>query len=148
MNKDMTKEEVKKPDVKSVVKKLTKEEYKEKFRNQSLEYKGRLYIDDKYKKPGKVLRIDNSDIATRNYLEQLGYTIVQREVEVGSGSLSEPSSLGSAVHIEQGIINSQPGILYEIDEDLYNARKELEHEDNAAQLNQKIEDNQRSDQRK
>lgn len=124
-------------------KKRRKEELKEKFRKAELNYSGRLYIDDKYKKPGKVLRIDNDDPATRKYLESLGYAIVNSDIKVGSGSLSEPSNMGSAIHIEQGIMFSQPGILYEIDEEVYEARKELEAESNDMQLQQTIEDNQR-----
>lgn len=127
-------------------KRLKKEKLKEKYRNAELTYSGRLVIDDKYKKPGKVLRIDNDDFATRKYLESLGYTIVQKDIgedaKVGSGSLREPGDMGSAVHIEQGIVFSQPGILYEIDEDEYNARKEVEAEQNDAQLQNQIESNQ------
>lgn len=143
-----TENKVEETKVETTPKKLTKEEYKERFRNQPIDYQGRLYIDDKYKTPGKRLRIDNDDPATRKYLEQLGYTIVQRDVKVGSGSLSESSNIGSAVHIEQGIVHSQPGILYEIDEDLYQARKELEVEENNLIFEDKIKENQREDQQK
>lgn len=118
-----------------------KEALKRQIRRGNIEYHGRLYIDDKYKKPGKVLRIDNDDPATRKYLESLGYNIVREDVKVGSGSLSEPSNMGSAVHIEQGINFSQPGILYEIDEDLYEARKEVEAEDNNSQLQDMVKAN-------
>lgn len=140
---DNTTLEIKKP-----AKKLTKEEYKEKFRKVNLQYSGRLYIDEKYKNPDKVLRIDNDDAATRKLMAELGYTVVQRQVEVGSGSLSQGSNLGSEVHIEQGISFSQPGILYEIDKEAYEARKELEIEDNNNKLEQTIEDSQREDQQK
>lgn len=124
-------------------KRLRIDKLKEKFRNSNIEYKGRLYIDEKHKKPGKVLRIDNDDPATRNYLEGLGYSVVQdSSIKVGSGSLAEPSSMGSAVHIEQGIMISQPGVLYEIDDEYFTARKELEAEENDRQLQDKIEENQ------
>lgn len=151
MSKDTTetKSEVKIEEVKEtkVVKKMTKEEYKEKFRSMNLQYTGRLHVDEKYKSPDKVLRIDNDDPATRKYLEDLGYTAVRRDVEVGSGSLSEPGSMGSTVQIEQGITFSQPGILYEIDKDIYDARKEVEVEQNNQFLEQKIADSQREDQK-
>ncbi len=119
-----------------------KEKFKKEFRRVNLEYRGRLYIDEKYKKPGKVLRIDNDDAATRHYLSQLGYTVVHEDVKVGTGSLSETNNMGSAVHIEQGIMSSQPGILYEIDQDMYDARKELEAEDNNNLLQEMITANQ------
>lgn len=131
--KDLSEEELKRQRI---------EKLKEKFRNVSFEDRNRLYIDDKYKKPGKVLRIDNDDPSTKNYLESLGYSIVREDIKVGSGSLSEPSNMGSAVHIEQGIRLSQPGLLYEIDEDLYQARKEVEAEENDMQLQSTIEANQ------
>lgn len=134
-------------EAKPTKKKMTKEEYKEKFRKMDLQYTGRLHIDEKYKNPDKILRIDNDDPATRKYLQELGYTIVQRDVEVGNGSLNQPSNMGSAVHIEQGITFSQPGILYEIDRDMYEARKEVEVEQNNQLLNDKIEEAQREDQK-
>lgn len=134
-------------EIKASPKKMTKEEYKEKFRKMDLQYTGRLHIDDKYKNPDKILRIDNDDPATRKMLADLGYTIVQRDVEVGSGSLSQSSNMGSAVHVELGITFSQPGILYEIDKDLYEARKEVEVEQNNQFLADKIEESQREDQK-
>lgn len=143
----MSTKEVKKEEQQEVKPKIDREELKRKIRRATLEYSGRLAIDDKYKKPGKILRIDNDDLATRKQLELLGYSVVLDEVQVGSGSLSEPNNMGSAVHIEQGIRMSQPGILYEIDEELWKVRKEIEAEDNDAQLAQTIVDNQRDDQR-
>lgn len=127
-------------------KKMTKEEYKEKFRKMDLQYTGRLHIDEKYKNPDKILRIDNDDAATHKYLTELGYTLVKRDVEIGSGSLSQGSDMGSAVHIELGITFSQPGVLYEIDKDIYEARKEVEVEQNNQFLEDKIEASQREDQ--
>jgi len=134
---------------KPIKKKMTKEEYKEKFRNMDLQYTGRLHVDEKYKNPDKVLRIDNDDPATRKYLSELGYTPVKRiEGAVnGSGSLNESQNLDSYVRFEQAITGqSQPGILYEIDKDLYDARKEVEVEQNNELLQSKIEDMQREDQ--
>lgn len=122
------------------------EKLKSKYREAPLDYQGRLYIDDKYKKPGKVQRIDNDDPATRKNLEKLGYTVVIDEnIKVGSGSLREPSNMGSAIHIEQAVYGqSQPGILYEIDEEEYIARKEVEAEHNEELLKAEIEKNQHS----
>lgn len=144
MSKDIKAEEnkVESKIEKSVeTRKPSREELKAKFRRVSLEYEGRLAIDDKYKTPGKVLRIDNDDLATRKYLESLGYTPVKRKVEVGSGSLSEAhNTIGSEVHIEQGIVTSQPGILYECDQEVYDVRKELDAEANNAQLENTITD--------
>lgn len=141
----MSTQETKKTEETKVTKKETKEEIKarlrESIRRGELEYSGRLYIDPKYKKPGKVLRIDNADPATQEHLKKLGYTLVREPVEVGSGSLSEPANMGgSIVHVEQGIRFSQPGLLYEIDEDLLKARRELEAEMNDAQLEHRKEE--------
>ena len=122
-------------------KKLTKEELKAKFRGAEMAYRGRLFVDDKYKKPDKVLRIDNDDAATRQYLAGLGYVPVLENIVVGSGSLNEAHGMGSEVRVEQGVSFSQPGILYEIDKDLYDARKEIESEDNDAQLKGVMEAN-------
>jgi hypothetical protein len=131
-------------------KKMTKEEYKEKFRKMDLQYTGRLHVDEKYKNPDKVLRIDNDDPATRKYLEDLGYSPVMRQddANTGSGSLNEPVSLDSFVRFEQSITpgKSQPGILYEIDKDIYDARKEVEWEQNDEMLQDKIKEAQRPDQ--
>lgn len=125
-----------------------KAELREKNKSGGLHYHGRLVIDPKYKKPGKVLRIDNDDMSTHQHLLSLGYTVVQDpDMNVGSGSLSEGHKLGSVVTIEQGINMSQPGILYEIDEDLLIARQELESEANDRQLQSNIEAYQRPDQR-
>jgi len=134
---------------KPVKKKMTKEEYKEKFRKMDLQYTGRLHVDEKYKNPDKILRIDNDDPATRKYLAELGYTPVTRieGAANGSGSLNESQNLDSYVRFEQAIAGeSQPGILYEIDKDLYEARKEVEVEQNNELLQSKIEDMQREDQ--
>lgn len=128
-------------------KKLTREELKEKFRKVAMGYSGRLTIDDKYKKPGKVLRIDNDDLATRKYLSELGYTPVTDHVEVGSGGLHQSHNMGSEIHIEQGITFSQPGILYECDQEVFEVRMELEAEMNNEQLQSMIESNQRADQK-
>jgi hypothetical protein len=132
------------------IKSLSKEELRRVVRRSQAAYGGRLHIDESLKTPGKRLRIDNDDAATRQYLESLGYRIkiTDGNFKVGSGSLSEPSSMGSTVQVEQGISLSQPGILYEIDEDLYQARKEIEAEDNDANLHQKITDNQFAGQNK
>ena len=122
-------------------KKFTKEELIARVREANLQYQGRLFIDEKYKKPDKVLRIDNDDPATRAYMKSLGYTIVQDEIPVGSGSLREPSNMGSAVHVEQAIYGqSQPGILYEIDKDLYEARQQVEAEENKKRFHQKVDE--------
>jgi hypothetical protein len=134
---------------KPVKKKMTKEEYKEKFRKMDVQYTGRLHVDEKYKNPDKVLRIDNDDPATRKYLAELGYTPVTRieGAANGSGSLNEASNLDSYVRFEQSIAGqSQPGILYEIDKDLYDARKEVEVEQNNELLQSKVEEMQREDQ--
>lgn len=139
---EVTTEEVSVKSTPTEKKKLTKEELMAKVRQANLNYQGRLYIDDKYKKSDKITRIDNDDPATRRYLESLGYTVVQEEVQVGSGSLSEPSSMGSEVHVEQGIRFSQPGILYEIDKDLYEARKEVECEMNNEHFLTEVDRNQ------
>ncbi len=133
-------------DTKSTLKKPTREEIKAKYRAAKLEYTGRLYIDDKYKSPDKILRIDDDTPQKRKELELLGYRVVQADIKVGSGSLRESSNMGSAVHIEQGINISQPGILYEIDKDVYEARMELEIEENESMLDDKIETNKRDDQ--
>lgn len=135
MNKELKTELTKEEKIEKVLSeeehRERKEKFKKEFRRTNLEYRGRLFIDEKFKKPGKVLRIDNDDPQTRQMMAQLGYTIVQDpDLKVGSGSLNETNNMGSAVHIEQGITFSQPGILYEIDEDLYEARKEIEAEEN------------------
>jgi len=113
------------------------------YRRGELDYQGRLYVDPKYKRPGKTLRIDNDDLGTRLHMQRLGYTIVQdHDVKVGSGSLSEPNNIGSEVHIEQSIYGQkQPGILYEIDSDLLAAREEIQAEDNDMLLHNKIQEN-------
>ena len=122
--------------------KLSRDELKAKYRRVAMEYSGRLTIDDKYKVPGKVLRIDRGDLATRKNLEMLGYTPVRdRNVQVGTGSLSEANSrLGSEVSVEMGIVHSDPGILYECDQEVYDVRKEIEAEANTAQLENTISD--------
>lgn len=123
------------------VKKFSKEELMARVREANLKYQGRVHIDEKYKKPDKVLRIDNDDAATRAYMKSLGYTIVQDEIPVGSGSLRESSNMGSAVHVELAIYGqSQPGILYEIDKDLYEARQAVEAEQNSQRFHQKVDE--------
>lgn len=135
-NKEDIKVEVVKP-------RPSREELKRQVRRANLNYAGRLTIDEKLKTPGKRLRIDNDDGPTRQYLESLGYTVkIDPNFKVGSGSLSEPNNMGSAIHVEQGITASQPGIVYEIDEDLYQARLEVAAEDNQALLQQTVEANQ------
>lgn len=140
--KKVSKEDVQVEEVVSARKTLSKEdreELKRKYRQAHLDYAGRLYIDDKFRKPGKRLRVDNADPATVKYMKSLGWNVViDTDVKVGSGSLREPSNMGSAVHIEQSIHGtSQPGILYEIDEEAYQLRKEVEAELNSEQVQSK-----------
>lgn len=145
-NKESTKkEEVTLETIKeeTKTKKFTKEELMAKVRAANMNYEGRIYVDEKYKKPDKVLRIDNGDAATRHYMKSLGYTIVQRQedAKTGSGSLREPSSMGSEVEFELAIYGqSQPAIAYEIDKDLYEARQEVEAEMSKQKFHNTVDD--------
>lgn len=122
---------------------LTKEELRAKFKQINLDYNGRMEIDDVYKHPDKVLRIDRGDSATRKQLLKLGYTPVMAidGAENGSGSLSESHGLGSEVHFEMGISKgADPGILYECSKMVYDVRHELDAEANDRQLQNTIEE--------
>jgi hypothetical protein len=135
--------EVKLKDITAGRVKVSKEELRRIVRRSQTEFVSRIHIDDKYKTPGKRLRIDNDDAATRQYLESLGYVVkIDPDMKAGSGSLSQKNSMGSTIQVEQGIRLSQPGIVYEIDEDLYQARLELEAEQNSEKLQSTIESNQ------
>jgi len=140
---EILEEDIKLKDITSGKVKVSKEELRRIVRRSQTEFVSRIHIDDKYKTPGKRLRIDNDDPETRQYLEGLGYVVkIDPDMKAGSGSLSQKNSMGSTIQVEQGIRLSQPGIVYEIDEDLYQARQELEAEQNNERLKSKIEDTQ------
>ncbi|HEY3526016.1 MAG TPA: hypothetical protein VGK47_07460 [Nitrososphaeraceae archaeon] len=144
MSNEKTKEKLVENEKKESTSEVTSKEDKKNrvyadLKRVQLEYEGRLYIDPKYKKPGKVLRVVSCNPGRVRQLEAMGYTIVQDETKIGSGSLREPGQLGSAVTVEAGIRQSDPSILMEIDEDLFNARLEYKAEQNDAQLEMQIE---------
>jgi hypothetical protein len=131
--KDVKLEEVANTEIKPTVE-VKKAEKKKVYRRSEMVYQGRLHIDEQHKKPGKVGRVVNVKPGRIKYLESLGYQIVTDETKIGSGSLSEPGQMGSAVQIDAGISVSQPAVYMEIDEDLYNERQAMKAEDNDAQL--------------
>ena len=118
------------------------------FRRPDLQYEGRLIIDQKYKKPGKVVRVVSDKPGRIAYLESLGYSVVKDETKVGQGQLDVPNQLGSAVTVEAGLIKSCPSVLMEIDEDLYNERQKYKTKMNTELFEDSVSDNQRDDQRK
>lgn len=117
------------------------EENKTEIRRPEEDYRGRLYVDPKYQKPGKVLRVVNDKAGNIEYLLSIGYTFVRDEVKVGQGSLSDMSGLGSAVQIEVGRNVSQKAYLMEIDKDLFDRRQAEKVRVNREALDSKIEAN-------
>jgi hypothetical protein len=115
---------------------VKKEEVKKtEYRRPEMVYRGRLHIDEKYKKPGKVQRIVRANSSRIQDLEYLGYTVVTDETKVGTGALSEPGSLGSAATIDAGLHGkSDLHIIMECDQDVYDQRQAEKAKANDAQL--------------
>lgn len=109
-----------------------KKETKKPIRRAAIENPGRLYFDEKYKKPGKVYRVVNDTPGRVKYLESLGYEIVRDEMKIGEDTVDNASSLGSALTMDVGKHKSQPAVVMECDEDIYNERQALKAEENTA----------------
>ena len=129
----------------TVEKKLSKEELKAKIRRGRLQNPGRLYIDPKYQRPGKTLRIVSLKPGRKEYLESIGYTH-REDIIVNGGSLAQPHAI--AGQFEAGINVSTPSIIMEIDSDLLAVRQEVKSEDNSAMFKNRVKSNQRLDQQK
>lgn len=120
--------------------KLSKEELKKKIRRGNLQFQGRLRIDDKYKTPGKVLRVVSLKPGRKEYLESLGYR-ARPDIQIGGDTLEQAKGTGGVFDL--GINHSNPSIVMEIDQDLYDARQEVKSEDNEAIFKAKVAENQK-----
>lgn len=119
-----------------------KKEIKKPIRRAAIENPGRLYFDEKYKKPGKVYRVVNDTPGRVKYLESLGYEIVRDEMKIGEDTVDNASSLGSALTLDVGKTRSQPAVVMECDEDIYKERQAEKAKDNVAMFEESKSANQ------
>lgn len=91
------------------------------------EDQGRLYFDEDLKEDGFEYRVVNDKPGRVRYLQKLGYEIVSdSKIKLGSGTLDESGSLGSAVELEVGIhMGSQKAVLMRISKEDYAERLKL-----------------------
>ncbi len=118
-------------------------------RRDAMSPKGRLYIDPKYQRPGRQLRVVNDTPGNIEYALSLGYRFITDSTKVGDGSLQNTNEAGSAVKIEVGKYHgSQKAYLMDCPiEHFQERRKEISSESEGA-LDSTIAANQRDDQKR
>ena len=138
MSKDL-KEVQEKVEVKQVEKKEKKQ-----IRRADIEYRGKIFIDENQKEDGFIYRFVNDKAGRVGYLESLGYEkVVDKNLQVGSGSTSEASRMGSAVTLDVGIHKgSQTAILMRCPKEDFEARKKAQAERNKQLFDEMVDQNQ------
>lgn len=117
--------------------------FKKPIRRASLVYQGATYLDEQYKKPGKVYRAVADTPGRIKYMESLGYEIVRDEnFESGDSATLSGHNLGSAQTLEMGKTHKLQGVWMCIDEDEYKERQEAKAEENRKFFEDTVVENQ------